>query len=336
MTLLAIWLGYICRQAHWQRRVVNQIHALGGTAAYDYQFDENGERLKDASPPGWHWLRERIGDEYFQEIVEVHLNQTDATDADLEMLASYSGLRALHLDGTNISDAGLAHVEDLRELRRITLRDTKITGEGLRHLQNMHRLEVLNLGETNVDGDGLSHLTELANLQHLALDSTSVDSHGFLKLGDLSNLTLLTLGDTHVDDAVVPRLAGMTRLDILQLCDTSISGEGLLRLKAALPELVMCDADFLSLRGSSVFDDGVTPRRRQVLFDRIQMLHDEGRLKAIDLSDTQLADEHLSLLAGLDHVEIIDVRGTRASEAGLAQLQHDLPNVEFRRDAHDD
>jgi hypothetical protein len=306
ITLLAVWLGYICRQARLQRELVERVHALGGSVSYDYEFDADGNRLKDPQPPGWPWLRRLIGGEFFLQVRGVNLYDTEAADSDLQLLACCPSLQQLNLRATNV------------------------TGEGLRHLQNLHELEDLNLGETAVDGEGLTHLGELPKLELLALDSTRVDSTGLFQLGDLANAHLLSLGNSRVDDAIIPRLVGLKRLEILQVSDTSISGEGLLRLHSALSDQrVWLEMELVSVHGSSLFDESAPPRRREALFTRLRALADEGRLKALDLSDTRFNDQHQTLLSGLNNVEIIDLRGTQVSEEGLAQLRREFPDVEF-------
>src|SRR5262245_10359599 len=81
ITALCIWLGFQVNAARRQREAVAAILKVGGSVKYDFQMVLNPtipsplnvsyKSLKDASPPGPAWLRHLIGDEYFQDVVEV-------------------------------------------------------------------------------------------------------------------------------------------------------------------------------------------------------------------------------------------------------------------------
>src|SRR5262249_43397841 len=76
------WLGWRVKRAETQKWAVAAIEKLGGDVSYD-----------DNSPSGqqgffnqrWApaWLRRQVGDEYFQEVVEVDFYNTSLSDADL-------------------------------------------------------------------------------------------------------------------------------------------------------------------------------------------------------------------------------------------------------------
>ncbi|MEA1951126.1 MAG: hypothetical protein U9N87_07055, partial [Planctomycetota bacterium] len=71
--VLAIWLGYVTNRARKQRAAVAALSAIGTTISYDWEFNDDDVMLMDAKPPGPEWLRQLIGDEYFQEVVEISL-----------------------------------------------------------------------------------------------------------------------------------------------------------------------------------------------------------------------------------------------------------------------
>ena len=74
LTVLAVWLGVIVNRAREQREAVRAIEALGGTVDYE----------RTAVPK---WLRQLIGDEYFQEVWAVDwasMRSPPVTDANIK------------------------------------------------------------------------------------------------------------------------------------------------------------------------------------------------------------------------------------------------------------
>jgi hypothetical protein len=68
VTALAVWLGIVVNRAREQREAVKAIEALGGEVVYDWKLELDREE-----PLGPRWLRELIGDDFFQEVRHVYL-----------------------------------------------------------------------------------------------------------------------------------------------------------------------------------------------------------------------------------------------------------------------
>ena len=78
------WLGVKVREARRQEADVAARLKLGGSAENDYDEDGQGNRVQKPGPPPW--LRAVLGDDFFRDIIGTELNETPATDADLEHL----------------------------------------------------------------------------------------------------------------------------------------------------------------------------------------------------------------------------------------------------------
>ena len=89
VVVFAVWLGVQTNRARRQREAVAAILQLKGTVIYDYQQVSPSRLLfnSKAQPRAPAWLRQLVGDEYFQEVAVVHFGYPEVTDADLEHLA---------------------------------------------------------------------------------------------------------------------------------------------------------------------------------------------------------------------------------------------------------
>ncbi len=149
-------------------------------------------------------------------VIEVDLMESDATDADLALLKTFTSLRRLNLGMTAVSDNGIAILKRLSTL------------EDLTHLD---------LEKTSIGDAGLAHLSRLTSLQDLNLSDTPVTDAGLAHLKGLTRLSALDLRNTEVSDACLGHLKGMTSLKTVELSDTKISDTGVRMLQRELPTL---------------------------------------------------------------------------------------------------
>jgi hypothetical protein len=237
--LCAVWLAYVTNKARHQRETVARIHALGGSIEYDFQREAQpaGKGSANARPPGWLWLRRLIGDEYFQDVVCVHLHETEVTDGDLQAIGKLSKLELLSLNKTSVSDKGLEQLNGLHRLDYLGLMGTPVTSEGLVCLKNMRQLTQLILSDAQgVDDAALAHMKDLKELGFLNLDRTAVTGRGLTHLTKLENLEQLLLDRTPLDDTALQHLAKLTMLKRLSLGVTRLPEESLRELHQSLPK----------------------------------------------------------------------------------------------------
>jgi hypothetical protein len=83
LTVAAVWFGWQSNRARLQREIVAVIEAAGGAVAYSHQDTLPGGYSHDP-PSGPAWLRRLIGNEYFQEVAFVNLNNATISDELLE------------------------------------------------------------------------------------------------------------------------------------------------------------------------------------------------------------------------------------------------------------
>ena len=78
------------RETREQKEAVEEIRRLGGSALYDAQLSTSGPA----------WLRNQLGEDFFETVVNVHFASPTATDAGMECLKKLSRLRTLRLSET--------------------------------------------------------------------------------------------------------------------------------------------------------------------------------------------------------------------------------------------
>lgn len=144
--VIGCFLGWLAQTARTQRLAVARIKQLGGSVLYDFQRVP-GVPTNKMEPRGPRWLRRLIGDERFQEVVQVNLTGLDLRGVNLACLEDFPELRALELTCAEIGDSGLAQLSRLKleRLRVLWLADSGITDSGLPYLAAFHRLEVLDV-----------------------------------------------------------------------------------------------------------------------------------------------------------------------------------------------
>ncbi|MCH7725853.1 MAG: leucine-rich repeat domain-containing protein [Planctomycetes bacterium] len=204
LTLFCVWLGWTVHRANEQRKAVEWVREMGGTVFYDYEYyyQRGGDDfVDDYEPTAQKWLRDFLGDDYFQKVSGVYFAHTQVSD--LTPLAKLTSLEYLVLADTQVSD--------LTPLTRLT------------------RLQHLRLDDTPVRD--LTTLAKLTSLQVLDLDNTQVSD--LAPLAELQNLEWLNIRRTQVSD--LTPLANLTSLQKLWLDNTPVSEEHVERLQQTLP-----------------------------------------------------------------------------------------------------
>jgi hypothetical protein len=212
--LMALLVARYSVPAWRQREAVAQIIDTGGEVNYDYQF------AGAKSPPGPTWLRESIGDDFFQRVARVQLERNvdtedelhtaldqvarlptidhliirsreGITEANLQAIARLRTLKSLHLQGP-APDAGLAQLTKLNRLIALTVQN--VTDRTLTQIAKLHSLEHLYL-EGTVSDDGLAQLRSLVELQELIYNRGRI-------VEDLQNSLLFDYTDTSLRDVI--------------------------------------------------------------------------------------------------------------------------------------
>jgi hypothetical protein len=243
-------------QRKWRERAaVADIEKVGGRIVYDWQLDAS---INDFTAPGPAWLRRRLGDDCFSNVVSVTIDGWGTPAGDevtgewLRRLEPFTELTQATFIGTHVTDDGLRYVAKCRKIVQLSLTDETVTDAGLAYLRDLPAIKELDLSSASgVTDAGLIDIARLKGLEQLVLDGTSVTGNGIVHLQALPKLKLLYLRNTPMTDAGLSYLNGVSGLQNLHLDGTGITDAGLGCISG------LSDLSELSLQQTAVTDAGL-------------------------------------------------------------------------------
>ncbi len=153
VTLFCVWLAVVVDRANKQRDAVAAIKAVRGAQVF---YDVDAPKYVNTFPK--RFLRRWLPQDYLDEVVAIHLDGSDVSDADLAHLNELPALQELSINDTQVTDAGLGHLKSLTGLKGLLLEynHPQLTDAGLKHLEGLTGLQSLLLSGTQVTDAGVS------------------------------------------------------------------------------------------------------------------------------------------------------------------------------------
>ena len=332
-------MGWKANLAHSQRRAVEAIMAINGRVVYDFQNSGNDvltptpmSPRKEPSAPKW--LRNVLGDEYFQEVtmviissavsdeilptiakldhlVTLSLNMSKLDDSALAQVAKFPSLQSLSLSHAAVTDAGIAYLAGARKLRRLGIfGGAGVTDAGMASLAGLSDLKSLEiLGAPKLTALGLKNLgPTLANLETLVVYQTALTDEGMACLDNCRKLKILSLSSAKIGDAGFAHFRNMKSLKTLVVGSTEVTDEGLASLRG------LKNLRSLSLGNTRVSDSGLASLEGLVDLENLM------------LQETKITDEgmdHIRKLKGLKYLAV----GAHVSPRAIAALQAERPSL---------
>lgn len=205
LAFIARRFDYAERQAYVARAVLTGVNRPGTSdneLSYSYEFDANGEWVKNAKPRWPNFLLDLVGKDFFYSIESLELIGSDFDEEVLQQMGSLTELKTVCLAACTITSDELKCLQDLRSLEYLDLTMHKIEPGGLKHIAKMTGLEHLNLGYPETGGGvtdaDLHALSELQQLEYLNLMFNSVTDAGIEPIARLKNLKTVVLHKTQV------------------------------------------------------------------------------------------------------------------------------------------
>lgn len=328
VTVLGVWLGIVVNEARKQREAVAAIEAAGARwVAYDYQSAPVVPPQKE--PPGPRWLRRMLGDEYFQSIYSVNLQNAKISDDLLRHIASQKSIRDLWLGNPEIGDRELAFLSELHHLQWIDFlpawdagtadpegeTSLRISAVGLQHFRRLPNLKTLRLSQSPIGDAGLAILGEITTLEELLFKDPQVTDAGLEHLKSLKHLKELSFTAPRATDEGIEQLKGLTNLEQLGVDQGSITDRGFesLRGLAKLREL------FLQTNSPGITDAAL---------DNLSGLTELEVIYIICPGDG-ITDAGLRRLKGLAKLKSVNILSRGITDEGAKEMRQALPSCRF-------
>jgi hypothetical protein len=229
--LACSWLAVKMKEAKRQREAVEEVREAGGDVSYDYELDASFNAIGE-SPSGPVWLRNLLGDDFFNSVVAVESYE----DKPLRFITRFPHLRYVNFScGVDVTDAGMANLKDVPELRKLSFGgfQERVTNRGLAYLRFLPKLQQLRLRGAPITDADLQYIEGMTELEELAIDGGITDA-----------------GLTH--------LHGMKRLKLLDVRHTRVTRQGAAAMQGILPNCKIMQAGTWRPRELSVNDSGGT------------------------------------------------------------------------------
>jgi hypothetical protein len=246
--VIGAWLGWLVNKARRQQAAVTAVQRFGGFVHYEWEFVDGQLNMNPDHrlvKPSWGtltpgrkpwapvWLRNAIGDEYFQSLAHVSLcldirqaltrqNWVNMGPADdmLRELASQTSVRTLQLGGDQVADENLAYVGKMAGLEELYIGNcSRLTDKAFANLGGLKRLRILDVDSCKMTDASLAVFSNLTNLEQLHVFGDGFSDRGLAHLERLTGLRALALRDYHsrITDAGVESLSRMKMLQELGL-----------------------------------------------------------------------------------------------------------------------
>ena len=279
------------------------------------------------------------------ELTELDLADTGITDVGLARLAGLKKLRRLNLQSSNVSDVGVAVLAGMVDLEELSLYRTRVSNAGLARLVSLRKLRNLDLRYSRVTVSGVRELAiGLPGCKALFLEgagravkrvveASSVSGEagvaewlrgigGKVDLRD-GHVTGVSLQSTTVTDRELAVLKGLPHLAELSLRDTEVSEIGLGHVG------LLGSLEKLDLSHTLISDAGVGRlaglKKLRVLWLGSTLVEGPGLaavtgLRELRLENTPLKSDGLRMAAGMADLEVLSLRYSDVTNAGLAHL----------------
>ena len=283
-------------------------------------------------------------------VVRVDLTEREGLSAaQLSSLTELEHLESVLLTDTKIGDDVLEVVAKCPIVRDIRLSGTNVTPMGLSVLKEKELLSTLVLPPQAVDSDSLGIVCGLANIQQLSMAGAKIDAQAFAGLQQLKQLNGLILDNTPLDDDHVNVLRRIKTLTNLSIHNTGVTDLAVETLELALqgcrvhhdPLNLQREACkwVLEMGGVVTLANGVItkvnqlpPRECDVVgVDLASISPIPGtslakhlpkliNLKELNLSNTDLGDREMVVVARLPKLQILALQQVAISDSGVQQL----------------
>ena len=241
---------------------------------------------------------------------EIKAAGSKVTDAGLQSISRFTGLKTLDLAGTTITDSGLVEIGKAVSLEKLILNSTRITDAGVAELKNLVNLKELSISGTAVTDDGFPAFKKLTNLETMRCSSMNINGKGFDVFHDQGSASSLREIEAHHSGFGAygfQSIKGMNKIEKLDLGQSGTSDASLRGINTSLRGV-----KWLELGYNGVTDQGAL------------LLGGLTKLEHVGLRNNTMVTNNSILKAfGTRHKELVflDLEGTGCSAAVVGPLK---------------
>jgi len=208
-----------------------------------------------------------------------------------------------------MTEAGLERLANSCRMKILDIGGLQSLNEvAMRQIGRLTELRELNIGDSGLGNNELQHIGGLKRLETLNIGKLDIDDHGLAPLKNLSELETLYMGWTRVTNEGLRTVAGCEKLRALGLESLRITGEGL-QVVGSLPHLEDLRLFLSRCHGG------------------LGYLASHRQLRVLILGATDITDDDLTSLQGLNQLEQLVLGDTEISDVGLAAVTA-FPNLQ--------
>ena len=334
-----VWIALFCLllgsfawwrdRAERQRKVVEELRALGATVEYRYSSLTKRPGIHDgfnyavSSQDEFFlcsWLRRALGDNFVYNVDRVMLTDSPAffqspsatRDLILHLLQKCPHIKELKVEGNVVRVVDLKETPFLQSLEILHIctvsSDSRggLTDNDLQVLGRATSLQELCIERQLFDDAGLKHLQNCRQLQILLFTDTNMGDEGLRHVSEITGLVQLHMHRALITDAGLKHLHKLSQVQYLTLAGNAISGEGLADVgpQSRLQWLCLDHTNFTD--------------------DALRYLKQFPKLASLDITETKVAGPGIRHLEGLQELHELSLYGCPVTDESLMRIE--IPN----------
>jgi hypothetical protein len=195
VTIVGVAAGWKMNQVRNLRCAVAEAQRLGAKITYAHELDTS----PPVEPPGPKWLRQFVGDDFFEEVCQIQIFNDQANDDTLALIAKLPRISSLIVRSNAITDKGLASLAGASGLEALELSSANITASGYANLKGLRKLMTIVFSSNpTVDDSWLTEIAKLTQVHYLYLNCPQFTDGGLVHLQTASGLRELDVTDSSV------------------------------------------------------------------------------------------------------------------------------------------
>lgn len=239
----------------------------------------------------------------------VHFDSDEEHSSHLPRLFTRRQVVGVMLEERSATDELTSQLAAFPQLDSITLIGDSVTDAGIRPLASLRELTCLTLASNSLTDGSLETVSRIRSVQFLCVFRGEFSRDGISRLSALPDLKMLSIQDVALGVPEIRSISGLRQVSLLGLNKTGIGNE---------------EVRVLALKGVTTLNLEDNPISELPEWQAV----DGQQLISLSLARTQIGNEDLERLCNFPRLGILDIRGTRVTDAAVSTLAR-MPSLSF-------